>query len=179
MGWLHAFSNADTDQISVQSAGNGVNRFGRVDSNRLEGHQTAEWLLSSLKWEIPSYKETGYKHPKSVRKGYSTMQKTSYVFAVLLTTVIFAGVASAQKMPMKGMQPCAASKMPMMDMGKVPDPDLLITTFEKQVVVPDEALLFAPTGMGKKFFAKLIAKVDFGNNIFFDLVRGTGVPAAS
>jgi hypothetical protein len=30
--------------------------------------------------------------------------------------------------------------MPMMDMGKVPNPDLLITTFEKQAVRPDEAL---------------------------------------
>ncbi len=108
------------------------------------------------------------------------MQKLSFIIAALLTTLIFVGGATAQqmkmkgmqpcapkKMPMKGMQPCAAKKMPMMGMGKVPNPDLLITTFEKQVVLPDEALAFTPTGMGKKFFAKLIAKVDFGNNVWF------------
>ena len=114
------------------------------------------------------------------------MQKLSFIIAALLTTLIFAGGATAQqmkgmqpcaakKMPMKGMQPCAAKKMPMMGMGKVPNPDLLITTFEKQVVLPDEALAFTPTGMGKKFFAKLIAKVDFGNNVWFS-VRKARIP---
>ncbi len=63
----------------------------------------------------------------------------------------------------------------MMDMGKVPNPELLVTTFEKQVVLPDAALSFEPTGMGEKFFAKLIAKVDFGNNVWFS-IRKARIP---
>ncbi len=65
--------------------------------------------------------------------------------------------------------------MPMMGMGEVPNPDLVVTTFEKQVVLPDQALSFAPTGMGEKFFAKLIAKVDFGNNVWFS-IRKARIP---
>lgn len=76
---------------------------------------------------------------------------------------------------MQGMQPGAGQPMPSMEMGKVPDPDLLITSFEKQVVLPDEALPFQPTGMGEKFFAKLIAKVDFGNGVWFS-VRKARLP---
>ena len=112
------------------------------------------------------------------------MRKTVLIVVGVLTLVLVAGGARAQQMqgmkpptdmPMKEQQPCAAKKMPMMGMGMVPDPDLLVTTFEKQVVLPDEALSFEPTGMGEKFFAKLIAKVDFGDNVWFS-IRKARIP---
>ncbi len=112
------------------------------------------------------------------------MRKTVLIVVGVLTLVLVAGGARAQQMqgmqsptdmPMKAKQPCAAKKMPMMGMGMVPNPDLLVTTFEKQVVLPDEALSFEPTGMGEKFFAKLIAKVDFGDNVWFS-IRKARIP---
>ncbi|MFQ5914795.1 MAG: hypothetical protein ACE5JS_16640 [Nitrospinota bacterium] len=114
------------------------------------------------------------------------MRKLTFIFLAFFTAFLFAGGAAGQQMkgmqpcapmktPMKGMQPCAAKKMPMMEMGKVPNPDLLISTFEKQAVLPDEALAFGPTGMGENFFAKLIAKVDFGNGVWFS-VRKARIP---
>ena len=102
----------------------------------------------------------------------------------ILALSLFAGSVAAQqmqgmhpsmKMPMKEQQPCSPKPMSMMGMGEVPNPDLLITTFEKQVVLPDEALGFSPTGMGEKFFAKLIAKVDVGNDVWFS-IRKARIP---
>jgi hypothetical protein len=101
----------------------------------------------------------------------------------LLVGVLAAGGAMAQQMrgmqapaKMQGKQPRAAKPSPMMGMmGEVPNPDLLVTTFEKQVVLPDAALPFEPTGMGEKFFAKLIAKVDFGDNVWFS-IRKARIP---
>ena len=112
------------------------------------------------------------------------MRKSMSLIAAVLFLGLVAGEASAQQMKemkspmpmgMEKKQPCAGKAMPMMGMGTVPNPELLITTFEKQVVLPDEALPFEPTGMGEKFFAKLIAKVDFGNDIWFS-VRKARIP---
>jgi hypothetical protein len=59
---------------------------------------------------------------------------------------------------MEQKQPRAGKAMPMMDMGKVPNPDPLITTFEKQVVLPDEAL-----------FCSVIPLLVFSILAFFDI----------
>ncbi|MEE8292377.1 MAG: hypothetical protein V3R80_12930 [Candidatus Tectomicrobia bacterium] len=99
------------------------------------------------------------------------MRKAVFIVSVLTLMLFAAGVMAQQmkgmqpstQVPMQEKQPCSAKTMPMMDMGKVPNPELLVTTFEKQVVLPDAALSFEPTGMGEKFFAKLIAKVDSFN----------------
>ena len=111
------------------------------------------------------------------------MRKAVFIVSVLTLMLFAAGVMAQQmkgmqpstQVPMQEKQPCSAKTMPMMDMGKVPNPELLVTTFEKQVVLPDEALSFEPTGMGEKFFAKLIAKVDFGNNVWFS-IRKARIP---
>ncbi len=112
------------------------------------------------------------------------MDKSEVIVACLLALSFSVGGVAAQqmqgmqpamKMPVKEMQPCAGKTMSVMGMGTVPTPDLLITTFEKQVVRPDEALSFEPTGMGEKFFAKLIAKVDFSNNVWFS-IRKARIP---
>ncbi len=112
------------------------------------------------------------------------MYKSEVIVACLLTLTLWAGGVAAQqmqgmqpsmKMQTEERQPCAGKKMPMMGMGTVPNPDLLITTFEKQVVLPDAALTFSATGMGEQFFAKLIAQVDFGNNVWFS-IRKARIP---
>ena len=112
------------------------------------------------------------------------MRKTVRIVVGLLTLILFSrgvmaqqmkGMQPPMKMPMEKKQPCAAKQMPMMGMGTVPSPELLVTTFEKQVVLPDAALSFEPTGMGEKFFAKLIAQVDFGNNVWFS-IRKARIP---
>jgi hypothetical protein len=57
----------------------------------------------------------------------------------------------------------------------VPAPDLLITTFDEQVVLPDKALEFVKLDMGTMFYGKLIAKVDFGGNVWFS-IRKARIP---
>ncbi|MFQ5899049.1 MAG: cupin domain-containing protein [Candidatus Methylomirabilia bacterium] len=69
---------------------------------------------------------------------------------------------------MKGMQGMAGPGLP--------TPDLLITTFETSVVVPDEGLAFADLGMGKDFYGKLIAKVEFGNGVMFSVRKARILP---
>jgi len=58
----------------------------------------------------------------------------------------------------------------------LPTPNLLITTFEKSVVVSDQAMPFAPLEMGKDFFGKLIAKVDFGKGTMFSVRKARILP---
>ena len=112
------------------------------------------------------------------------MRRCASIVVIVLILGFMVGTAAAQQMKemkspmpmrMEKKQPCAGKEMPMMKMGKVPNPDLVITTFEKQVVLPDEALAFEPTGMGEQFFAKLIAKVDFGNDVWFS-IRKARIP---
>ncbi|GIX49726.1 MAG: hypothetical protein KatS3mg131_3937 [Candidatus Tectimicrobiota bacterium] len=83
--------------------------------------------------------------------------------------------ALAQQMPMMPQPPGATQPMAAMGAAPVPTPDLVITAFEKQVVLPDRALPFTPTGMGQQFFAKLIAKVDFGRGVWFS-IRKARIP---
>ncbi|MFQ5830672.1 MAG: cupin domain-containing protein, partial [Candidatus Methylomirabilia bacterium] len=72
---------------------------------------------------------------------------------------------------MKGMKGMAGMAGP-----GLPTPDLLITTFETSVVVPDDAIPFADLGMGKDFFGKLISKVDFGNGVMFSVRKARILP---
>ncbi len=71
---------------------------------------------------------------------------------------------TAQEMKGMGMEQMKGMASP-----GLPTPELLISTFEKSVVVSDQAVPFAPLGMGKDFFGKLIAKVNFGKGVMFSV----------
>ncbi len=77
---------------------------------------------------------------------------------------------------MKGMGMPGMQQMKEMAAPGLPTPSLLITTFEKSVVVSDQAMPFSPLGMGKDFFGKLIAKVDFGKGTMFSVRKARILP---
>ncbi len=81
------------------------------------------------------------------------------------------GMGQMKEMGLPGMQ-----QMKEMAGPGLPTPNLLITTFEKSVVVSDRAMPFAPLGMGKFFFGKLIAKVDFGKGAMFSVRKARILP---
>jgi hypothetical protein len=85
--------------------------------------------------------------------------------AILLVAVLmFAGTAFGQQMQMK------------MGMQAPVTPADIISTFEKQRVLPDQSMSFARLAMGKDFYGKLISKVDFGNGVFFSVRKARILP---
>ncbi|MFQ5946904.1 MAG: cupin domain-containing protein [Anaerolineae bacterium] len=90
------------------------------------------------------------------------------------TLILLSPLTSLWAQGMKGMGMSSMKQMEGMSSSGFPTPDLLITTFETSVVVPDEAIPFAHLGMGKDFYGKLIARVDFGKGVMFS-VRKTRI----
>ncbi len=95
------------------------------------------------------------------------------VIVALITLWSFTPL-SAQEM--KGMGMPGMQQMKEMTAPGLPTPSLLITTFENSVVVSDQAMKFGPLGMGKDFFGKLIAKVDFGKGVMFSIRKARILP---
>ncbi len=102
-------------------------------------------------------------------------QLCNIIVIVALLTLWIITPLNAQEMKGMGMEQMKEMGMPGMQQMKemtapgLPTPNLLITTFENSVVVSDQAMPFAPLGMGKDFFGKLIAKVDFGEGTVFSV----------
>lgn len=95
------------------------------------------------------------------------------VIVALITLWSFTPL-SAQEM--KGMGMPGMKQMKEMAAPGLPTPSLLITTFENSVVVSDQAMPFSPLGMGKDFFGKLIAKVDFGKGTMLSVRKARILP---
>jgi mannose-6-phosphate isomerase-like protein (cupin superfamily) len=94
-----------------------------------------------------------------------------------ILTVVLIGLWSSTPLFAQQMKGMAETKMKQMEMTPgLPTPDLLITTFETSVVVPDKGFAFADLGMGKDFYGKLIAKVDFGKGVMFSVRKARILP---
>jgi len=86
------------------------------------------------------------------------------------------GMEQMKGMGMEQMKGMGMEQMKGMESPGLPTPELLIDTFEKSVVVSDQAMPFGPLGMGKDFFGKLIAKVDFGKGVMFSVRKARILP---